>query len=148
MNRSSSDECQNAVKVVRAFFGYIWLITFFGCVILLVQASLEEKRIRYEMGKKNREKLDLLDEHRRYDIQIKELESYSRISALVETQLPQLGPPQKPAIEIKVPGLRSQTGFPDSGRPAVQDPGFLRRMRDRWRQFEASAWQKLRDLIE
>jgi len=147
LKRAHSDESENAVKVVRAFFGYIWLIVFFGCVILLVQASLEEKRIRYRMGEQNIRKIGLLDEIRRCDNRIKELENFNRIAMLTETQLPQLGVPKKPAIELTVPGLRNRTGFPKAVKPIPRDRGFLRGLRDRWRHIENETRQWMRELV-
>ncbi|MFB3784958.1 MAG: hypothetical protein ACE15F_01175 [bacterium] len=135
MPRKPADDFHTTIHVARGFLGYIWMIVLAGSVILIVNMSMEVKRIRYSLGEKNLEKIRLLDELRRVENRIGELERYHRIAELVRTQLPQLGPPRHPAIELVVPGLQTRTGLPVPAAPELEEPGLLSRVRKYWQRM-------------
>jgi len=148
MSRKHSNETDHLVPMVRGIISYFCVITIFGCVSLVVHASMMEKRIRYSMTDKNFEKMRLLDELRKIDNQIGELESYSRISNLIEDQLPFLGPPRHSAIDIAVPGLRSHTEFSDWAIPEYHSDSFIDQFRYGWKEMQRKFRAGLQSLVE
>lgn len=100
------------------------------------------------MTDRNFEKMELLDEIRKINNQIAELESYQRISGLIEKRLPHLGPPRYPAIEISVQGLRSNTDTFDHPPLNLDDDGWLEQFRRRWNQVEEELKKGLKNLVE
>ena len=141
-------DVEASIPVVRGLIVYLWLLILFGSVILIVQASMEEKKIRYRLTDRNSEKKDLLEEIRKVDNRIAELESYRRIGDLVEEQLPYLGPPRHPAIVIAVPGLTS----PNLGNVKMvyvfEDRSWLTRFRQQWKKSQLQVMDYLQSLIE
>ena len=110
MGFSHTDERDHITRMVRYFLGYCWLIVLFGCVISIVQASMDIKRLGYQITGKIETKIALMEETRKIDNQISEMESYQRIADLLRQHRPELGPPKYPAIELKVAGLRERSG--------------------------------------
>ncbi|RJP34258.1 MAG: hypothetical protein C4527_03145 [Candidatus Omnitrophota bacterium] len=137
-----------AVVVVRLFLGYICLILLFSAVILTVQASIEEKEIRYRVGERNFEKIDLLHQLSELDNQINRLESLQRISGLIEENIPMLGPAGAPAIELKVPGLTRYKGIEHPAPYFEENQRFTVRLRRQWQATMEHARNQLRDWME
>ncbi len=148
MPRKPADDFYTTIHVARGFLGYVWLIVLTGSVILIVNMSMEVKRIRYSLGEKNLEKMRLLDELRRVENRIGELERYNRIAELARSELPQLGPPRHPAIELVVPGLQTRTGLPAPAAPVMEEPGILSRARKYWQRMGDWARERLHSWIE
>lgn len=148
MRRAQTEEPDSLVYVVRGFLGYLCLIILFGGVILIVQASMEVKRLRYQLTDANLEKMDLLEALRKVDNQISELERYSRIAEKVSSAMPQLGPPRHPAIELATPGLQKRSGPPETPFDLLQDNSPLAKLRNGWQAVRESARGWLRALIE
>ncbi len=147
-DRVPADEQDNLVHVVRGFFGYLCLIIFFGGVILIVQASMEVKRIRYRLTDSNIEKERLLDELRKVNNRISELEQYNFIAEKVNQTLPYLGPPRHPAIELEVPGLQIRTGQSEAPEEILADHSPLARLRNGWQKLQQRFRGWIRDLIK
>lgn len=139
MRRMQTEEPDSLVYVVRGFLGYLCLIILFGGVILIVQASMEVKRIRYQLTDANLEKMNLLEELRKVENKVNELERYNRIAEKIGSALPQLGPPRHPAIELAVPGLQKRSGPPETPDTLLQDNSPLAKLRN--------GWQKLRETL-
>jgi hypothetical protein len=129
MRRKQKNDYEPLIPYVRGFIGYLWIVVSFGCITLLVQSSLEEKEIRYQLGEKNSIKMDLQDRIRQVQNEITELERYERIAQLVDEKLPQLGPPSHPAIEIPVAGLHVRSGIPEFQIPLREKDHWINRMR-------------------
>lgn len=110
--RRERDDYYSAIPIVRVALGYLCLLVLFGTVILLVQASIEINKARYYIGELNRDKFRLMDELRSLDNKIRALEGYERIASIVSEELPELGPPQYPAIVIEVVGLTDMGARP------------------------------------
>ncbi|MDP8244671.1 MAG: hypothetical protein P9L94_11360 [Candidatus Hinthialibacter antarcticus] len=123
---------ESSVPMVRMVLGYIWLIALFGSVLFIVQAAIEVRRTHYHMTDKYNEKVALLDDLRRLDQKILELESYERIEAKVRESLPQLGPPRHPAISIPVNGLIMHRGLPTAVTLSPEETSWILNVRDRW----------------
>jgi hypothetical protein len=148
MRRAHGDERENLVYVVRGFLGYLCLIILFGGVILIVQASMEVKRIRYQLTDANLAKVTLLEELQKLDNRISEMERYSRIAEMVSGAMPLLGPPRHPAIELVVPGLQKRSGPPETPVDLLQDHSPLARLRDGWKSLRETVHGWLRSIIE
>lgn len=144
MAKTAKNDYEMLIPYIRGFIGYLWIVISFGCVILLVQASLEEKEIRYQMGSKNLEKTKLLDELRQVNNQIAELERFERIDGLVREKLPQLGPPRFPAIEIPVAGLQLRYGMPEESFYVIKQETWATKARAYWNNLQTriSLWAK------
>ncbi len=141
-------ECESAVTVLRLTLGYLCLILLFGFVILAVQASIEEKKIRYEFGDKNLIKMKLLDEVREIENQINRLESHYRIAGLLDEHMPMLGPANAPAIELEVPGLTQVTDQAYRKAILAENQSWIRQIREEWQTVRARAWNWLRSWVE
>lgn len=148
MRRAQGEEQEHLVYVVRGFLGYLCLIILFGGVILIVQAAMEVKRIRYQLTDANIEKMTLLEELRKIDNRISEMERYSLIAEKVSAALPQLGPPRHPAIELAVPGLQKQSGLPGAPVDLLQDHSPLAKLRDKMQFLRETVHGWLRSAIE
>lgn len=148
MKRASTSDLDRRIQVTRCLIGYVWLIVLFSSVILIVQTSMEVKRVRYAMTEKNFEKMRLLDEIRRIDNEISELERFSRISNMVETNLPHLGPPRQAAIEIEIEGLEERSGLTTIPFVYQESPSLLSKIRHQWQEAEKQVRQWIRTLIE
>ncbi len=125
-------EYESMVPMVRMVLGYVWLIALFSSVLFIVQAAIEVKRTHYHMTDKYQQKVALLDDLRRLDQKIYELERYSRIEAKVKESLPQLGPPRHPAISIPVKGLFTHRGLPTAVTLPPDETSWILNVRDRW----------------
>jgi hypothetical protein len=136
------------VQYVRGVIAYLCILSLFGCVILMVQAGMDEKRIRYDITDQIGVKRELLNENRKLDNRIAELERFERIAMLVEEEFPDLKPPQHPAISIGVDGLLASTkGY--QRKPVVyQDDSWLGNARRKWRDMEHDVYQYLNSLVE
>ncbi len=148
MPRRQAEDFHTTIQVARGFLGYVWMIVLFSSITLIVNISMEVKRIRYSLGEKNFEKMRLLNERRRVENRIGELERYNRIAELVQTQLPHLGPPRHPAIELVVPGLQTRSGLPAPVAPELEEMGILSRIRDGWHRMENWVRGKVHSWIE
>lgn len=148
MPKNVKNDYEILIPYIRGFIGYLWIVISFGCVILLVQASLEEKAIRYEMGARNLEKTKLMDELRQVNNQIAELERFERIDGLVKEKLPQLGPPRYPAIEIPVPGLQIQGGLPEGNLVVTKEETWASKARARWYNLNNKIRNWAKSLVE
>ena len=148
MARSTAREYEHAIPLVRGLILYICLIVLFGCVLLTVQASLRERDIRMTMTAKISEKKILLHEVQKLDIQIHALERYDRVAALIQKELPLLGPPQYPAIELEAPGLRARSGLPSSDSLVLDDQSWMGRFRKTWRGMELQMRDWMRAIVE
>lgn len=148
MARTEQHDLSQPKKIVRYFIGYFCLVAFFGVVILIVHASMEVKRLGYESAKRISTKIDLIDELRQVENRIGELESYNRISALIDTHLPALGPPQHPAIELHVRGLEERDGVPESPDLPKPDNSILNTARKHWKETKQTIQKWLIDLVE
>ncbi len=148
MKRNRTDEFDSLINVTRGFLGYLCLIILFGGVILIVQSSMEVKRIRYSLTIAYEEKKELLDQLSKLDNRIGELERYSRIAERIETILPHLGPPRRPAIELKVDGLVGRAGIPGAPSVLLKDESPLANMRKGWQNLRQSTYKWLRGLVE
>jgi len=148
MKRNRTDEFDSLINVTRGFLGYLCLIILFGGVILIVQSSMEVKRIRYSLTISYKEKKELLVQLSKLDNRIGELEQYSRIAERIETSLPHLGPPRRPAIELKVDGLMGRSGILDAPHVLLQDESPLANMRKGWHNFRQSTDKWLRGLVK
>lgn len=138
----------NSVQYVRAVIVYLCILSLFGCVILMVQAGMEEKRIRYDIRDRIADKRILLSETRKLDNQIADLENFERIAALVGEEFPELKPPQHPAISIGVDGILA-SGKTMQRKPVFyQDDTLLGNARKQWRDMEHSMYQYLNSLVE
>lgn len=135
---------EEVVPMVRMALGYIWLIALFGSVLFIVQAAIEVKRTHYHMTDKYNEKVALLDDLRRLDQKIFELERYERIDEKVRESLPQLGPPRHPAIEIPVDGLVTHRGAPVAVELPPDETSWILKVRDRW----MAAGARLKSIIK
>lgn len=136
------------VQYVRGVIVYLCILSMFGCVILLVQAGMEEKRIRYEISNRIGDKRELLNEVRKLDNRIAELESFERIAGLVEKEFPELKPPQHPAISIGVDGLLASNKTVQRKQVIYQDDSFLGNARRKWRDMEHDMYQYLNSLVD
>ncbi len=148
MGRKKRSDDRQFVPIVRSIISYLCVIALFGSVTLIVHASLMEKKIRYLMTDRIFEKMELLDEKRKVNNQIAELESYQRISGLIEERLPHLGPPRYPAIEISVQGLRSNAATLDHPPLNLEDEGWMEQFRRRWNQVEEELKEGLKTLVD
>jgi len=148
MNRAADNDYRSAIPHVRGIIGYFCVIAMFGCISLIVHASLEEKKIRYRMTEKNIEKMRLLEEIRKLNNRIGERESYQRIAGLIEEKLPQLGPPRNPAVELAVPGLRSGIGTSDYLPMPPEKEGFFDGIRRGWELTRKETQRWLQSLVE
>ncbi|MEW6236172.1 MAG: hypothetical protein AB1656_12365 [Candidatus Omnitrophota bacterium] len=148
MNQAAANDYRSMVPHVRGIIGYFCVIAIFGCISLIVHASLEEKKIRYRMTEKNFEKMRLLEEIRQLNNRIGELESYQRIAGLIQEQLPQLGPPRNPAVELAAPGLRSGIGFSDYLPMPPEKEGFFDGLRRGWDMTRKETRSWLQSLVE
>jgi len=148
MKRFHAAEYESLIHAARGLIGYLCLIILFGGVILIVQAAMEVKRIRYQMTDAYIEKIRLLDELRIIDNRIAELERYSLIAERISATLPYLGPPRHPAIELEVPGLQTRTGPPEAPLDLLADRSTLAWMRNGWHTMRQNVRDWLRSLIE
>ncbi len=148
MKRNRTDEFDSLINVTRGFLGYLCLIILFGGVILIVQSAMEVKRIRYSLTVAYEEKKELLVQLSKIDNRIGELERYSRIAERIETSLPHLGPPRRPAIELKIDGLVGRSSIPGAPSVLLQDESPLANMRKGWQNFRQSTYKWLRGLVE
>lgn len=148
MGASNRHEDRAAVNAVRGLIVYLCLLATISSVILTVQASMEEKKIRYLLTDMNKTKKDLLDRLRKAENRIAELERYERVASLAESELPHLGPPRHPAIEIRTPGL---SNAPMGSMPMeyrFEDQSWMARFRSRWREMEKAAGEYFLSWIE
>ncbi|MBI1387871.1 MAG: hypothetical protein GC154_05440 [bacterium] len=132
MGRKKEQRDDQAIAMVRLTLGYLWIVVLFGSILLTVQASIEVKRTHYRMTDKYYQKTALLDDLRKLNIEINELERYERIAEKIETEFPELGPPRHPAIEIGVPGLTTQRIGHTPARLPEAETSWIIRMRNRW----------------
>lgn len=138
----------NTVQYVRGVIVYICILCLFGSVILLVHAGMEEKRVRYEITKRIGDKRILMDEIRKLDNRIAEMESFERIAEKVKEHFPDLKPPQHPAISIAVDGL-SNTARNNQRIPALyEDRSWLGNLRHKWRNLEQHVQDYINRLVE
>ncbi len=149
MNRANNkSDYERIIPVIRGTLSYLCLVALFGCITLIVQVALEEKKIRYQMTDLNFVKLELMKEIRDLDNRISELERYQRIAGLIEEELPQLGPPRHRVIELEVPGLKSENAFSDPTVYRREEKDFLGRMRDAWKSMQEGVKRIYDNLIQ
>ncbi len=136
------------VQYVRGILVYLCIVSLFGSVILLVQAGMEEKRVRYQISLLIGEKRELMNDIRKLNNRVAEQENFERISILVEKHLPHLGPPQHPAISLPVTGLH-QNGVDSENKPALPENNSLfNQMRKKWRSMETHLHDYLNEMVE
>ncbi len=145
---NSKKEAESFVIFVRLFLGYFCLILMFGFVILTVQSSIEEKKIRYRISDKSFDKMELLESLHEVNNQINRLESYQRITKLVEQELPMLCPPAYPAVELKVQGLEMRGESTISSIDLNAREGIITRLHRKWKYAQNKIWNWIRSFVE
>ncbi|MBN2330117.1 MAG: hypothetical protein JXR73_23455 [Candidatus Omnitrophica bacterium] len=148
MRRAQTGEHDQLLYMARGFLTYLCIIIFFGGVILVVHAAMEVKRIRYSLTEANNEKTNLLEELRKINNQISELERYDLIAERIDAALPYLAPPRHPAIELKVPGLQTQLSWPEAPASLLEDNSPLAKMRRGWQRLQENMRTWFQTLIE
>ena len=146
--KNTQNSYESAIPYVRGIILYLCLLTLFGGVILIVQAGMEEKRIRYQLTERIKDKRQLMEQVKKLDNRINGLESFSRISSLVENRLPHLSPSQYPAIVIQVPGLTldNRENLPQIS--LMEDNSWVSRFRIQWRKMEEKIQNHLKRMVE
>ncbi|MDX9752379.1 MAG: hypothetical protein RBU29_00355 [bacterium] len=142
--RTHDPDYESLIPYVRGFITYLWIVTVFGCVILLVKGSMEETDIQYQMGDKYLEKRKLLSDIQKVDNKIAQLERFERIGVLLEEQLPQLGPPKYPAVELPVEGLRNPKDLRASYPPDEMSENIFSHIRNQ----AVDVWTTARDQVQ
>lgn len=132
MARKQRSDIAGMVPMVRMMMLYLCILASFGTIILVVQASIEQKRIRYRIGELTSQKVELLEELRELDNRILWLERHEHVANVVSEKMPELGPPQHPAIELQVAGLTSYGNRPVSPNIQIQHTGILAELRRNW----------------
>lgn len=138
----------NTVQYVRGVIVYLCILCLFGSVILLVQAGMEEKRVRYNITDRITEKRILLSDIRKLDNRIAEMESFERIAEKVKEHFPDLKPPQHPAISIGVEGLSTNSRATQRIPNVYEDKSWLGNLRHKWRGLEQQVQDYLNHLVE